>query len=103
MNRSMEFKKFHNKILVHMKTYDATIDFILVHFVSSKLGLYVSFRIPLYLLLPAELYVPRYFSSGKSLRILRAIFSCSVIIPIMAHSPTAGSKDDFRLHLLLHV
>ena len=44
----MEFKKFHNKILVHMKTYDATIDLILVHFVSSKLGLYVSFRIPLY-------------------------------------------------------
>ena len=49
MNVSMEFKKFHNKILVHMKTFDATIDPILVHFIGSKVGLYVSFRICLYL------------------------------------------------------
>ena len=48
MNVSMEFKKFHNKILVHMKTFDATIDPILVHFKGSKVGLYVSFRICLY-------------------------------------------------------
>ena len=41
----MGFKKFHNKILVHMKTFD--VDHILGHFVGSKLGLYVSFRIPL--------------------------------------------------------
>ena len=46
---SMDFKKFHNKILVHMKTFDVTIDHILVHFIGSKLGLYVSFRIPLYI------------------------------------------------------
>ena len=48
INMSMDFKKFHNKILVHMKTFDVTIDHILVHFIGSKLGLYVSFRIPLY-------------------------------------------------------
>ena len=33
-----------------MKTFDVTIDHILDHFVGSKLGLYVSFLIPLYLL-----------------------------------------------------
>ena len=49
INMSMDFKKFHNKILVHMKTFDVTIDHILVHFIGSKLGLYVSFRIPLYI------------------------------------------------------
>jgi hypothetical protein len=47
MIMSMDFKKFHNNILVHMKTFDVTIDHILVHFIGSKLGLYVSFRIPL--------------------------------------------------------
>ena len=30
-----------------MKTFDVTIDHILVHFIGSKLELYVSFRIPL--------------------------------------------------------
>ena len=49
MNMSMEFKKFHNKILGHMKNFDFKTDHILVHFVGSKLGLYVSFRIPLYI------------------------------------------------------
>ena len=39
---------FKNKILVHMKTFDVTIDHILDHYVGSKLGLYVSFLIPLY-------------------------------------------------------
>ena len=48
MNMSMDFKKVHNKILGHMKAFDVTVDHILVHFVGSKLGLYVSFRIPLY-------------------------------------------------------
>ena len=48
MNMSVEFTKFHNKILGNMKTFDVTIDHILVHFVGSKLELYVSFRIPLY-------------------------------------------------------
>ena len=48
MNMLMGFKKFHNKILVHMKTFDVTIDHILDHFVGSKLELYVSFLIPLY-------------------------------------------------------
>ena len=48
INMSMDFKKFHNKILVHMKTFDVTIDHNLVHFIGSKLELYVSFRIPLY-------------------------------------------------------
>ena len=50
MNMLMGFKKFHNKILVHMKTFDVTIDHILDHFVGSRLGLYVSFLIPLYML-----------------------------------------------------
>ena len=44
---SMEFKKFHNKILKPMKTFGVTIDHILVHFIGSKLWLYVSFQIPL--------------------------------------------------------
>ena len=48
MNMSMDFKKVHNKILGHMKAFDVTVDHTLVHFVGSKLGLYVSFRIPLY-------------------------------------------------------
>ena len=48
-NMIMAFKKFPNKFLVHMKTFDVTIDHILVHFLGSKLGLYVSFRITLYL------------------------------------------------------
>ena len=49
MNMLIDFKKFHIKILVHMKkTYDVTIDH-MVHFVGSKLGLYVSFLIPLYI------------------------------------------------------
>ena len=46
---SMEFKKFHNKILKHMKTFGVTIYNILIHFIGNKLGLYVSFWIPLYL------------------------------------------------------
>ena len=48
MNMSMGFKKVYNKILGHMKAFDVTVDHILFHFVGSKLGLYVSFRIPLY-------------------------------------------------------
>ena len=48
MNLSMDFKKFQNKILGHMKAFNVTIDYISVQFVGSKLGLYVSFRIPLY-------------------------------------------------------
>ena len=48
MNMSMKFKKFQNKILVHMKPFNVTIDHILVHFKGSKVGLYVSFRICLY-------------------------------------------------------
>ena len=48
MHMSMGFKKLKNKILVHLKSFDITIDHILVHFVGSKQGLYVSFRIPLY-------------------------------------------------------
>ena len=54
MNMLIDFKKFHIKILVHMKkTYDVTIDH-MVHFVGSKLGLYVSFLIRLYLIHPVE-------------------------------------------------
>ena len=49
MNMLIDFKKVHNKNLGHMKAFDVTVDHILVHFVGSKLGLYVSFRIPLYL------------------------------------------------------
>ena len=44
---SIKFKKFHN-ILKHMKTFGVTIYHILIHFIGSKLLLYVSFRIPLY-------------------------------------------------------
>ena len=55
---SMDFTKFHNKILVHMKTFDVKIDHILVHFVGSKLGLYVSFRIPLQVLLAYNVETP---------------------------------------------
>ena len=36
------------KVPQQMKTFDVTIDDILVHFVGSKQRLYVSFRIPLY-------------------------------------------------------
>ena len=46
----MKFKKFQNKIFVHMKTFDVTIFHILVHFIGSKVGLYVSFLICLYVL-----------------------------------------------------
>ena len=35
-NVSMELKKFHNKILVDMKTFDDIIDPILVHFKGLK-------------------------------------------------------------------
>ena len=49
MNMSIEFKKFYNKILLDMKTFEVTIDHILVYFIGSKLGLYVSFLIRLYL------------------------------------------------------
>ena len=45
INMLMKFKKFQNKIFVHMKTFDVTIDHILVHFIGSKVGLYVSFLI----------------------------------------------------------
>ena len=45
---SMRFKKFQNKILVLMKDIDLTIDHILLHFIGSKAGLYVSFQIRLY-------------------------------------------------------
>ena len=48
MNMSIEFKKFYNKILLDMKTFEVTIDHILVYFIGSKLGLYVSFLISLY-------------------------------------------------------
>ena len=47
-NMSMRFKKFQNKILVLMKDIDLTIDHILLHFIGSKAGLYVSFQIRLY-------------------------------------------------------
>ena len=43
MNTSIEFKKLHNKILGHMKTFNAIVDHILVNFVGSKVGLYLSF------------------------------------------------------------
>ena len=43
----MGFKEFHKKILGHMKAFDVALDHNLVHFVGNKLGLYVSFRIPL--------------------------------------------------------
>ena len=46
---SIEFKKFYNKILLDMKTFEVTIDHILVYFIGSKLGLYISFLIRLYL------------------------------------------------------
>ena len=58
MNMSIVFKKFHIKILGYMKTFDVTIDHILVHFIGSKLGLYVSFRIPLYLQKANAMSVP---------------------------------------------
>ena len=48
MNKSMKFKKFQNKILVQIKTFHVTINHIFVHFIGSKVGLYVSFRILLY-------------------------------------------------------
>ena len=57
----MGFKKFHNKILVHMKTFDVTIDHILDHFVGSKLGLYVSFLIPLYIQYYVGMFVEFYY------------------------------------------
>ena len=41
-----------------METFDVTIDHILVHFIGSKLGLYVSFRIPLYLQKANAMSVP---------------------------------------------
>ena len=47
MNMSIEFKKFYNKILLDMKTFEVTIDHILVYFIGSKLGLYISFLIRL--------------------------------------------------------
>ena len=43
----MKFKKFHSK-MVHMETFDITIDHILVHFIGNIIGLYVSFQIHLY-------------------------------------------------------
>ena len=46
MNLSIEFKKFYNKILLDMN-FEVTIDNILVYFIGSKLGLYVSFLIGL--------------------------------------------------------
>ena len=49
MKMLMDFKKVHNKILGHMKAFDVTVDHTLVNFVGSKLGLYVSFWIPLYI------------------------------------------------------
>ena len=49
MNMSIEFKKFYNKISLDMKTFEITIDHIFVYFIGSKLGLYVSFLIRLYL------------------------------------------------------
>ena len=49
MNVLMEFKKFHNKILVHMKTFTTfKMDQNMVY-CSIKVGLYVSFRICLYI------------------------------------------------------
>ena len=36
MNKSKQFKKLQNKILVCMKTFDVTIDHLLVHFKGSK-------------------------------------------------------------------
>jgi hypothetical protein len=50
MNMSIEFKKFYNKILLDMKTFEVTIDLILVYLIGSKLRLYVSFLIRLYFL-----------------------------------------------------
>ena len=63
----MKFKKFQNKILVHLKTIDVAIDHIFVHFIDSKAGLYVSFRIRLYVtklgcaLLKEEQFSIKYF------------------------------------------
>ena len=64
MNMSMDFKKVHNKILGHMKAFDVTVDHILVHFVGSKLGLYVSFRIPLYLF--SQIYMIKWSNQKSS-------------------------------------
>ena len=48
LNMSIEYKNFYNKILLDMKTFEVTIDQILVYSIGSKLGLYVSFLIHLY-------------------------------------------------------
>ena len=53
----MKFKKFQNKFFVHMKTFDVTIDHILVHFIGSKVGLYVSFIICLYIVYILDTYL----------------------------------------------
>ena len=53
MNKSMKIKKYHNKILKHMNTFGVAIYHILIHCIGSKLGLYVSFQIPLYLIFEA--------------------------------------------------
>ena len=41
-------QKVPQQILKHMKTFGVTIYHILIQCIGSKLGLYVSFRIPLY-------------------------------------------------------
>ena len=64
----MKFKKFQNKIFVHMKTFDVTIDHILVHFIGSKVELYVSFLICLYYSTPKVvlLIAPDFMLSGDT-------------------------------------
>ena len=74
MNMSIEFKKFYNKILLDMKTFEVTIDHILVYFIGSKLGLYVSFLIRLYMSLQWIRRLDIKFGDSKTLEEIIGIY-----------------------------
>ena len=84
---SMRFKKFQNKILVLMKDIDLTIDHILLHFIGSKAGLYVSFQIRLYI------------SEQQSVQTFKSISSNFLLSMPFNKLPWQSSLSQLLLHI----
>ena len=95
---------FKNKILVHMKTFDLTIDHILIHFIDSKLGLYFSFRIPLQLakkwpeMVVKQTFISCYFFASQPSQEMEIFAFCVITFePIKIQTNSAHQNDRLNL------
>ena len=87
----MEFKKFHNKILVHMKTFTTfKMDQNMVY-CSIKVGLYVSFRICLYVRIGLK-EARKGSATARYYAFMGMNFSNYILLPSSCHAVVMHSK-----------